>query len=187
MQAADWTVGDRDFHLGSPLAIRLPEGADRVRILYRTQPQASGLQWLTPEQTAGGRHPFLYTQAQAIHARTFLPCQDSPGVRLTFTATVHAPPPLTAVMAAVRRNGHGPDDDGWTAFSFEMAHSIPTYLIALAVGELAFEKVPLRLGFLVLVRLIDEIMPDRVTSVLSSASARSFVVCEAYFSMRSAY
>ena len=143
---ADWLLGKRDVHLGSPLEIRLPSGAENVRIAYRTSPQATGLQWLSPEQTAGGKHPFLYSQAQAIHARSFVPCQDSPGIRVTFKATLHVPAPLTAVMAAARTGDPIRDEDGWTTATFEMGQAIPTYLIALGVGELAFGKVGRRTG-----------------------------------------
>src|SRR5262245_21267419 len=85
---AAWKLGERDAHLGSELIIEIPPGADRVRVEYRTRPEASGLQWLDPEQTAGKRHPFLYSQSQAIHARSWIPCQDSPGIRTTFQATI---------------------------------------------------------------------------------------------------
>ena len=91
-----WRLAEPDPHLGSELVIELQPRFDRVRIGYRTSPEASGLQWLGREQTAGGRHPFLYTQSQAIHARSWIPCQDSPGVRVTFDATILVPTPLRA-------------------------------------------------------------------------------------------
>ena len=137
-----WRLGAADPILGSELTVTLPEGADRVRLRYRTSPGASGLQWLSPEQTAGGRHPFLYTQSQAIHARTWIPCQDTPAVRSTFDATVRAPRPLRAVMAA--RDVTTGESEG--VFRYTMPRSIPSYLIALAVGDITFGPIGDRTG-----------------------------------------
>jgi len=118
--------------LGRPLAIELEPGDRDVTIAYATTGGAEALQWLAPEQTEGGRHPFLFTQGQSILTRTWIPLQDSPGVRITYAARVRAPEPLTVVMSAEPR---GRDDDG--AFRFELDRPIPPYLIALACGELA--------------------------------------------------
>jgi len=145
-----WRLMEPDPHLGSQLIIELPADADRVAIAYRTSPDASGLQWLDPTQTAGGQHPFLYTQSQAIHARSWIPCQDSPGVRVTFDATIRVPAPLRAVMAAREdedsAGGKPSGPSELTAFSYTMPHPIPSYLIALAVGDLEFGEVGPRTG-----------------------------------------
>ncbi|MCZ6601070.1 MAG: M1 family metallopeptidase [Acidobacteria bacterium] len=138
-----WSYGDADEHLGRAVIIQLPAGSAQVRITYATRPEASGLQWLEPAQTAGGSHPFLYSQAQAIHARSFIPCQDSPAVRVTFKATLRVPAELTAVMAAARA---GNDREGTGVFHYEMPLAIPSYLIALAVGDLKFAEVGPRTG-----------------------------------------
>jgi leukotriene-A4 hydrolase len=129
-------LGPRDPFLGSPLEIDLPPGARSVVIEYETAPQASGLQWLAPAQTAGKRSPFLFSQSQAIHARSWIPIQDSPGVRVTYSARIQAAAPLTPLMAAVQI----------APGRFHMPWPVPPYLIALAVGELQFRALSERTG-----------------------------------------
>ncbi len=140
--AAPFVLGAADKILGSALTITLPEDATRVRISYATRPQASGLQWLDPPQTAGKKDPFLFTQSQAIHARSWIPLQDSPQVRITYRARVRTPKNLAAVMSADNDPSFPRDGD----YAFEMPQPIPSYLIALAVGDLAFGPVSPRAG-----------------------------------------
>jgi len=141
MKTVPFRLGEPDAHLGSEMVVDLPDAAaDRVAIEYRTSPQASGLQWLSRDQTTGGEHPFLYTQSQAIHARSWIPCQDSPAVRVTFDATIRLDRPLRAVMAADEVSAQG------GVFRYTMPHSIPSYLIALAAGDLKFGEVGPRTG-----------------------------------------
>ena len=132
-------LGKTDPVRGESLTIALPAGAERVTVSYRTRPGASALQWLTPAQTAGKRKPFLFTQSQAIDARSWLPCQDTPAVRFTFDATVYAP--ATAVMAAEKL----PDAPAG-AVRYKMDKPIPSYLVALAVGDLGFAPLGPRTG-----------------------------------------
>ena len=121
--------------LGSRLAIAVPAGATSIQIDYRTSPDASALQWLDPEQTLGGARPYLFSQCQAIHARSVVPCQDTPAIRQTFTATLDVPADLRAVMAAAPL---GREVRGDRAFErFAMPQPIPPYLVAFAVGDLA--------------------------------------------------
>jgi leukotriene-A4 hydrolase len=133
--AESFELGPADRVLGAPLRITPAAGADSVRVHYSTSPSASGLQWLDAPQTAGKRHPFLYTQSQAIHARSWIPLQDTPGVRVTFTAQIHTPPGLRAVMGA----------DSSTPV-FRMNQPVPSYLIALAAGDLALQELGPRSG-----------------------------------------
>lgn len=135
-----YTLGEADPILGTPLTIALGPDDNSVLIRYRTSPKATGLQWLTPEQTAGKRHPFMFSQAQAIHARSFLPCQDSPGVRVTYSASVTAPEGLDVLMSAKKVSTEG------NVHRFEMKQPIPPYLIAIAVGDLAFRELGPRSG-----------------------------------------
>ncbi len=131
-----FTLGPRDPILGSPLTITLPPGTRSVTIEYQTSPAASGLQWLDAAPTAGKKSPFLYSQSQAIHARSWVPLQDTPSVRFTFSARIQAPAPLMPLMAAARlKAGH-----------FHMPTPIPSYLLALAVGELDFRPIGARCG-----------------------------------------
>jgi leukotriene A-4 hydrolase/aminopeptidase len=122
--------------LGRRLRLQLPARTERFVIAYETGPDAVALQWLAPEQTAGRRHPFLFSQCQPIHARTMVPVQDSPWVRTTYHAAVTVPEPLAAVMSAgPAGDGPGPGAADHT-FLFEMPQAVPSYLIALAVGDL---------------------------------------------------
>ena len=99
---SDWTetpfrLGAADPILGTALEVTLSPTATQVRVAYATSPGASGVQWLEPAQTAGKMHPFMFTQSQAIHARSWIPLQDTPGVRVTYRATVRTPSALRAV------------------------------------------------------------------------------------------
>lgn len=141
-ESVPFELGEKDLELGTPLYITLPDGAQQVTVKYATSPQASGVQWLTPAQTAGKQHPFLFTQAQAIHARSFIPLQDSPQVRVTYDATIRTPKTLLAVMSAA--NDPSTPRDG--EYTFNMPQPIPAYLIALAIGDLEFKAMGERTG-----------------------------------------
>ena len=128
--------------LGSALRIEVLDTTRQVRINYASRPESTGLQWLEARQTTGGKQPYMYSQAQAIHARSFIPLQDSPQVRVSFTATIHTPPKLRAVMSA----GNNPRAPRTGVYSFDMPQPIPSYLIALAVGDLEFAAMGERTG-----------------------------------------
>jgi aminopeptidase N len=132
-RTAKYDLGDEVKVLGQPLVVEITPATQWVHIDYATRPEAEGLQWLTPAQ-AGSPSPFLYTQSQSIFARTWVPCQDSPGVRMTYEATIRAPHGLLALMSA--ENPTQKSADG--LYRFKMRQRIPSYLLALAVGDLEF-------------------------------------------------
>ncbi len=131
----EWSLGAPDAILGSALRITLPAGALGVRVEYRTASDASALQWLEPAQTHGGQKPYLFSQCQAIHARSLVPCQDTPARRISYRASLNVPQGLVAVMAAAPHQHVS--ELGRTTFHFEMPQVIPPYLLAFAVGDLA--------------------------------------------------
>lgn len=133
-QALPFQVGPSDPVLGSPLTITLPESVQSVAVTYRTTPEAAALQWLEPAQTAGGEHPFLFTQSQAVLARTWIPCQDTPAVRFTYRARLQVPKALMALMSASNPTQLSPQG----RYEFDMPQAIPSYLMALAVGRVEF-------------------------------------------------
>lgn len=133
----EWSLGDPDPILGSRLRIGLPPATAALIIKYETSPKASALQWLQPEQTAGGDYPYLFSQCQPVHARSMLPIQDSPLVRFTYKAEIDVPDPLVAVMSAAPAQRQPVSDPGLSRFVFEMPQPIPAYLLAIAVGCIA--------------------------------------------------
>lgn len=137
-----YAFGTTDEDLGTPLYVRLDENTERLRIRYATAPGATALQWLKPEQTLGGEKPFLFSQGQAIHTRSWIPLQDSPGVRVTYEARLKVPDGVRAVMSAE----NNPDASPGGTFEFHMPQAVPPYLIALGIGDLEFRSMSDRTG-----------------------------------------
>jgi len=134
--ALKYALAPRDKTLGSKLTIAMPKHPAQVRITYSTAPQASGLQWLTPAQTADKTQPFMFSQSESIHARSWVPLQDSPAVRFTYDAHVTAPKDVRVVMSAINDARHPLNGD----FRFDQPHPIPSYLLAIAAGDLAVKE-----------------------------------------------
>ncbi len=135
--AADYYLGENDELLGTPLSVTLPpDSGERFDLVieYSTSPASTALQWLPPYLTAGGKQPMVYSQSQSIHARSWVPLQDTPALRITYEATIRTPRNLLAVMSA--------DNDPLAArtgeYRFEMPQPIPSYLLAIAVGNFYF-------------------------------------------------
>ncbi len=137
-----FSLGNEDAILGKPLSINIRDADTLVNIYYTTSKDAGALQWLEPQQTSGKKLPFLFTQSEPILARSWVPSQDGPGIRFTYDATVTVPKELLAVMSA--ENPQQKNADG--IYHFKQTHPIPSYLLALAVGDIAFKKIDERTG-----------------------------------------
>jgi len=141
-----WTVGASDENKGAPLTVQIGT-ARKIVVTYKSQPDAGALGWLSPQLTAGKAKPFLYSQGQAIENRSWIPTQDSPGIRQTWEASITVPADLVAVMSAERLTPDGePAGEGMKRYRFRMDHPVPPYLIALAIGDLAFQPLGPRTG-----------------------------------------
>ena len=141
-KAAPFQLGEALPIFGRSLRIELQPETEVVHVAYASSPQAGALQWLSPEQTAGKKHPFLFSQSQSIQARTWVPLQDTPSVRFTYSARLKVPPALLALMSA--ENPVARSADG--VYTFKMPQPIPSYLMALAVGDLEFHSFGPRSG-----------------------------------------
>lgn len=150
-EPAPYSLGDFQEEMGQPLRVSLSQEAQRISIRYRTTDQARALQWQDPEQTAAGKAPFLFTQSQAILARSWVPCQDSPGIRFSYDAEVEVPQGMLALMSAENPQEDNPQGN----YTFQMPQPIPSYLLALAVGKLEFEALSPRAGVYAEAPLLD--------------------------------
>ena len=136
-EPAEHRFGETHETLGTPLIVTLPAGTGEkfdLVIEYKTSPDSSALQWLPPELTAGGKFPMVFSQSQAVHARSWVPLQDTPALRITYEATVRTPEALLAVMSA----NNDPLTPRTGEYHFEMPQPIPSYLLAIAVGNFYF-------------------------------------------------
>ena len=135
-------LGNDTKFMGQALKVKIDKATSKVNIHYTTSTDAAAVQWLNPQQTAGKKYPFMFTQSQAILARTWIPCQDSPGIRFTYNATVTVPKELLALMSA--ENPQQKNSEG--TYTFKQPNAIPSYLMALAVGDMEFKAVDDRTG-----------------------------------------
>jgi leukotriene-A4 hydrolase len=145
-----FTLGDEVEGKGRPLEIAIvpaeAPGPRRIVIEYASGPDAAALQWLAPEQTAGGKLPYLLSQGQPTLNRSWIPTQDSPGIRQTWEARIVAPEPLTVVMSGLSAGEPELFATARRAFRFEMDKPVAPYLIAIAAGDIAFRELGPRSG-----------------------------------------
>ena len=137
-----FALAPADPILGSKLTIDTPERPAQVRVTYATAPDASGLQWLEPSMTEGKKLPFMFSQSQQIHARSWIPMQDTPRIRFTYTANVKAPADVMVLMSADNDPAAARDGE----YSFKMPQAIPSYLMAIAAGDLVYQGISARSG-----------------------------------------
>ncbi|KAG9490488.1 hypothetical protein GDO78_006041 [Eleutherodactylus coqui] len=146
-QDAKFSLGAAHSFKGTPVEITLPFPLTRgqeaiLEISSETSPKSSALQWLKPEQTAGKTHPYLFSQCQATHCRTIIPCQDTPGVKFTYYCQVSVPKELMALMSALSDGDFiDPEDCSRKIYRFKQNVPIPSYLIALVVAVLEGRKI----------------------------------------------
>ena len=138
----EFELAGKDPILGSKLTIKAPEHPTQVRVTYATSPTASGLQWLEPSMTEGKKQPFMFSQSQQIHARSWVPLQDTPIIRFTYSAHVTAPKDAMVLMSADNDPAAARDGD----YTFKMPQKIPSYLLAIAAGDLVFKPLGARSG-----------------------------------------
>jgi aminopeptidase N len=150
-QPAEHKLAEADPIFGQALTVSLTPDTKTVSIFYKTDPQAEALQWLSPQQTADKTNPFLFTQSEAILARSWVPCQDSPSVRFTYDAEVTVPANLLALMSA----SNPKEKNSTGTYAFTMKQPIPSYLLALAVGDIKFHGISQRSGIYAEPSLVD--------------------------------
>ncbi|KAG2191809.1 hypothetical protein INT47_011933 [Mucor saturninus] len=142
-ESLKYQVAERYADLGSALTIDVPviekTGTQfQLTIQYATTEKCTAVQFLTPEQTLGGKHPYLFSQSEPIHGRAMIPCQDSPSVKVTYSASVKSDLPV--VMSALQ-TGIDDEHDGTKTYHFRQNTTIPSYLIAIAVGNLVGREI----------------------------------------------
>ncbi|OZJ03446.1 hypothetical protein BZG36_03179 [Bifiguratus adelaidae] len=138
-KALKYSVADRHPAFGSALTIELPEpiakagGELKLTVDYSTTEKCTAIQFLEPSQTVGKKYPYLFSQCEAIHARALVPCQDSPSIKLTYSASIQSPLP---VLMSALQTGAEAGEFGLTTYNFVQKTKMPSYLIAIAAGNL---------------------------------------------------
>lgn len=140
--------------VGSKLEVPLPSGLKKgqtvqVKIDYSTTSECTALGWLEKEQTSDGTHPFVYSQCQAIHARSLFPCQDTPAVKMTYSGAVQSSLDGCIPLLSARRTSPPATEaagKAGTVYHYDQPVPMPSYLVAIAGGSLAFKSLGSRSG-----------------------------------------
>ncbi|KAK3906440.1 peptidase family M1-domain-containing protein [Staphylotrichum tortipilum] len=135
-----WEVKDRTGPSGSPVHIAVPDGAGKGEVVklgiqLATTDKCTALQWLSPAQTSNKKAPFMFSQCQAIHARSIFPCQDTPDVKSTYDFVIRSPHVVVASGVPLPEATEAAGDD--KIYKFRQNVPIPSYLFALASGDIA--------------------------------------------------
>jgi len=141
-QDAEWSLGKTHPALGQQLIVKFPQLKKdeevTIRVNYSTTPEGGAIQWFEPEQTTGGKHPYMYSQCQAILARQLLPCMDTPSAKATYQLNLSVPEPLVAVGSGIPVEGEPKKEEGgFHTFTYNQPIPTPSYLIAVAAGNLS--------------------------------------------------
>lgn len=139
-----WELLPRFEPYGSALKIVLEDGVPngksvQLEMKTETTEHCTAIQWLTPAQTRS-EHPYMFTQCQAIHTRSVFPCQDTPDVKGTVEFNIKAPLPVIASGLSTGFRDLGQSEGRAAAtklYTFEQKIPIPSYLFALASGDIA--------------------------------------------------
>lgn len=142
--ALPFDIGAVEEGKGAPVTVTMGDTRTIIIVYSATNPEA--LQWLGPEQTAGGQHPYLLSQGQPTLNRTWIPTQDSPGIRQTWEARITAPEALTVVMSGLVAGEPEAAGEGRRTFAFTMDKPVAPYLIAIAAGDIVFQELGPRSG-----------------------------------------
>ena len=144
-KSSRWAVKDRSEPYGSPLIVKVPGGASKgsitsLAIDLSTTEKCTALQWMTPAQTSNKKFPYMFSQCQAIHNRSIFPCQDTPDVKSTYDFKIRSPLPVIAsgLPAGAKDFQAGKDGEtGTLEYNFHQGIPIPSYLFAIASGDIA--------------------------------------------------
>ncbi|KAF9526415.1 leukotriene-A4 hydrolase [Crepidotus variabilis] len=136
--------------VGSALHIFLPSNLKQddkvtVKIDYSTTGGCTALQWLDKRQTQGKEHPYLFSQCQPTYARALAPLQDTPANKIKYSAAVTSILPVLLSARRVSPPADGPPHNGKAVgkeavvYKYDQPVPIPTYLIAIASGNMRYK------------------------------------------------
>lgn len=168
-EKVDYKIGEDFDYIGAELIVPITPETELVNIYYETTEGSEAIDWITITDEQGKTSPFLYTQGQAILTRTWIPLQDTPENRITYSAKVTLDDDLLPLMSATNPISKNEE----RIYEFEMKQAIPSYLIALAVGDLTYHQYDERTGVYALPSKIKDVAWEfeDMPKMLSTAEA----------------